>query len=446
MKTSDKSFNLIELIAKNNTKEAVFWVINKRGEYLFISIDFPLSKRKNKKNEKFEIAAEEEKRFGQRVFSIKIPIVYDDEECLLGLSLLVTSEKIDLIQMNSFIKILTFIDNPKTNIYLKSKENDDYFFVSNGNKNQLKKESSNQKFKYPVSAKELFDEDMYNFIKTSDINVFESNITQIKEECPPSINKTFVSVKTPFTMCGKTWLFGYSVLVQDYLDEIEKLKENALFSLENKIDSILHDISSPINSSLQLLDLLKIKEDNEKKKDYLDSIFFTLSSIKENISMLIKDEFDKEENVEAISFAATKNFLLGLYLLPAITKGLSIKINIDSTINDRKKIYLKKNMLLRVLINLLNNSVKYSQKGNVVLHFSRIDNYVSIEITDNSAGFPASVLRSLRNKKFLENQKIEENSGFGWRLISSNIDCMGGFFFIRNTEHGSAVNVFIPIN
>ena len=446
MKNSDKSLTFIDFIAQNNTKDAVFWVINKRGEYVYTSIEFSLSKTKNKKNEKFEIAAEEEKRFGRRVFSMKIPISNDDEELLLGISLLVSSEEIDYIHMNSFIKMLGFMDNPKTNIYLKSKEHDSYYFVSKGNQGQVETLLSNKKVKYPVYSKDLFNETMYEFINMSDENVFASKVTQIKEEYPPSLNKTFISVKTPFSMCGKTWLFGYSVLVQNYIDEIEKLKENALFSLENKIDSIIHDISSPINSSLQLIDLLKIKEENKNKKDYLDSIFFTLSSIKENISMLIKDEFDKEEKVEVISFASIKKFLLGLYLLPAISKGLSLKINIDHTINDRKKIYLKKNMLLRVLINLVNNSVKYSTEGSVVLQFSRVDNYISIEINDNSAGFSDSVLRRLRNKNFLENQKIEENSGFGWRLISRNIESMGGFFFIRNKENGSSVNVFIPIN
>ena len=427
---------LIETIGQLDPQKYIVWIQDKNGNYTFINTNVPYNSiQANKKEEnKFEFI--EEERFGKKVFTFKVPV----EEQILGISVIKENERLICTHTREISKVLNHFDHPSINMYVKRADNR-YVYFSKGCLEQLRLSNGNEKKfpNLPVLDTEILGVDQAHYLREIDGKVIFGNKPVIAEEkLPDDEAKTYLSVKIPFELNDQKMMFGYSVEIQEYIDKIAG-KNNGK-TLEQMIASVNHDISASLNSTLQSLEFLKITEKCPEKMNFVQSSIYSIQSLKNSIKMFINDEFEGQASIEKLSYQELYDLILGMYYLPASSKGLELTVNKCEKVFDNVPIYVYKTKFIRVVLNLVNNAVKYTNEGRVSVNFSYLYGNFMLEVADTGGGFPEEKLQQIRdNEVVTDKNKIDENSGYGWDLILQYINYLGAEFIVQSDNLGSKV-------
>lgn len=447
----------IEIIQKALTSNnCILWLLDSDGVYRFIS-DPNLKNKKLSRQEKSGIKFETELRFGRRLKSLKIPIELDGNSFIFGVSFRVNREVERQKELNDFIKMLGILDSQLVNFFIKD-DKGYYQYLSKGCLNQVEEPNLN----LPIKDSEILRNhpETLNIVRSNDNTIIQNNSPWAGEENlvnSSGVKETYFVVKIPITIKKKNFIFGYSVNVQNYFDKIEGYQEEIKdlrhnIQVENeqninrKISGINHDIASTINSSVQVLEVLKLTESVDSKVDYFESVSYSLTSLKSTIEMLVKEEFLGKGGVEEIKISDISDLINGMYKLSANAKNLEFKVSIDGTIHKDTFIKSIKAKLFRILLNMVNNSVKYTQRGYVKINISMLMNHLVIELEDSGPGFPEEVLRKIRQKRAMPEKEIKQNSGFGWFIINNYSLIIGAKLAVQNIKNGSRITIVLKAN
>ncbi len=105
-----------------------------------------------------------------------------------------------------------------------------------------------------------------------------------------------------------------------------------------------------------------------------------------------------------------------------------------------------RNRLKQVLINIIDNAVKYTnEKGQVLIEVAEADGCVRIVIKDTGVGIPAADIDHVKEKFYKANKEVR-GSGIGLAVADEIIKQMGGLLFLESTEGiGTTVTVVLPL-
>ncbi len=163
-----------------------------------------------------------------------------------------------------------------------------------------------------------------------------------------------------------------------------------------------HEVRSPMNAIIGMLDLTLDTELNEEQRDNLK----VAKDAADNLLSLINDILDLSraqagkvvlEEIEMNAPDIVKNVCKGLSVL-ARNKGIDLIWNIDGSI---PRLLVGDPVRLRqVLVNLVNNAVKFTNKGKVEVNakmesLTSKDCMISFEIIDQGIGIPKKNLTTL---------------------------------------------------
>lgn len=168
-------------------------------------------------------------------------------------------------------------------------------------------------------------------------------------------------------------------------------QQQAKIAKQEFIENMSHDLRTPFVGILSLSEYLHDKETDPDKKEFLGEILksgrwlLTLLNEVLEVSMLGSHqlnltEFELSEMVQAISD-----------LLRAEVRHKGLEMNISCP---KVTIHSDKMRISRILLNLIGNAVKYTQKGSISINVF-IDPQLKIIITDTGAGIPADALESI---------------------------------------------------
>ncbi len=206
-------------------------------------------------------------------------------------------------------------------------------------------------------------------------------IEEISKAKSDFISSVSHELRTPMTSVK-----GFSSLLVD--DKFGKLPEEAKKRLE-KIDDNVNKLMTIVNT---LLDISRIESGKMEVK---------ISP--HNIVKLIKDVTD--------------------FLLPQTqSKGLTVTLNLPQSLNA----YMDKNLIERVLINLLNNAIKFTPaNGKITLSCSQDKNKATISVADTGCGMKKEDAEKIFQEFYrASNPEIAtiEGSGLGLSLVKRIID------------------------
>jgi len=130
------------------------------------------------------------------------------------------------------------------------------------------------------------------------------------------------------------------------------------------------------------------------------------------------------------------------------SKKLYLKVHISPTVpatleGDRKRLY-------QILINLINNALKFTQRGGISVHFYRLDEeYWAIDVADTGPGIAQEIQTSIFEPfRQADSSATREHTGFGLGLsiVQQLTTLMGGSVsVISEVGFGSTFTVKIPI-
>jgi len=227
-------------------------------------------------------------------------------------------------------------------------------------------------------------------------------------------------------------------LLQDKNNELQLAKEKAEKASLAKaqfLSTITHELRTPLYAVTGLTHLLLEEDPKPDQKEHLNSLKFSgeyLLSLINNILDLNKLEANKVE-VEKTTFNLKKriNDVLIALKKSAEDRKNNLRFEFDETIPN--KLVGDPLKLSQILINLVGNSVKFTQNGDVFVRVSKLDEVANkvvlhFEIEDNGVGISKkkqkSIFETFSQASLQINRKFG-GTGLGLSIVKNLLELMG---------------------
>ncbi len=197
-----------------------------------------------------------------------------------------------------------------------------------------------------------------------------------------------------------------------------ELEQSTLIK-ERLISAIMHDLRSPLFAQGYMIGYLE-KNYKQLTEADLDDLLVQLNESNKKICQFSTDFLawynTRQEGFQlelyAVELASFVGEVAAFYLELAGRKGLSLTVDIPQGLVLRTD----RNILAIVLRNLVDNAVKYTSSGNILISAAMRDQGVYIQISDTGVGMPATKISELLNTGKVDNNH-QASSSYGYRLI-----------------------------
>jgi len=173
-------------------------------------------------------------------------------------------------------------------------------------------------------------------------------------------------------------------IVKDRTKDLEKSRVEAESANKTKsvfLSSISHEIRTPLNAIIGFSDLMKTTDLDEEQSEFVTNIInagLILHDLINNVLDISKIEAGKLNlNESKFSFINLIQHVSNVFDLKVKEKQLKFEAHIDSKLN---KYYIgDKLRLSQILMNLVGNAIKFTDKGTVTLKVMRNDEMEDVE-------------------------------------------------------------------
>jgi len=177
-----------------------------------------------------------------------------------------------------------------------------------------------------------------------------------------------------------------------------------------------------------------IKKNSERLSRLVDDLL-TLSNIE-----LGRIKFDIQE----IALFDSASSVISTLRQKADRKGLELKLDIDGGVTVRAD----RDRLEQVLLNLVDNAVKFTEKGSVTVSAGKAKNMLEVLVCDTGVGIPEKSLGRMGERFYrVDPARSREagGTGLGLAIVKHLVTSMGGTFFIKSREgEGTSVSFTLP--
>lgn len=238
-----------------------------------------------------------------------------------------------------------------------------------------------------------------------------------------------------------------------HLEELKTRQLEVEKEFKNKfLANVSHDLKTPIWGTDFFLNMLGKTKLTNVQKDYIN----TIKETNKHIFRLVEDLIDISKIESGTMNIINENInLLTIYeqinsiIEPKTTaKKLEYNTYFDSKIP--QKLIGDKTRIIQVLINLLDNAIKFTKTGSIslkiILEKKNVENVIiKIEVIDTGSGIKISDKNEVyQSFKKLHNSKKIEGSGLGLSIVSSLLNLMNGTINYQ-TELGKGTSFFVEI-
>jgi signal transduction histidine kinase len=214
-----------------------------------------------------------------------------------------------------------------------------------------------------------------------------------------------------------------------------------------------HEIRTPMNAIVGFSSLIEDEKDQTTRAQYVDII----QNSSDNLLKLINDiiELSKIETsdfqliYEGFTidqlFTAVKQIIL---IEQKKHKRTGIKIIYDNKVAN-KTIISDPRRIQQLLINLIVNALKFTEKGSVIIDAKLNNNLLQFTVTDTGIGIKPEDLPKIFDRfvKFDHHGSNKEGSGIGLTLVQHIVEVLKGEITVESKENsGSTFIVSFPVS
>jgi signal transduction histidine kinase len=227
-------------------------------------------------------------------------------------------------------------------------------------------------------------------------------------------------------------------------NEINKELKKLLVSQEEFISNISHELKTPLNIIFSTVQLFEMYSQNGSLDERRESIIKHINSIKLNsyrLSKLINNIVDTAK-IEAGFFELnlSNNNIIEFVeeiLMSVINYTEEKEVNIIFDTNTEEKIIaFDPEKIERVVLNLISNAIKFSDKGNAIYVNIRVDDeFVEISVEDSGIGIDRNDIDIIFDRFKQVNKSLSRNvegTGIGLNLTKSIVELHEGKIFVES--------------
>jgi PAS domain S-box-containing protein len=258
-------------------------------------------------------------------------------------------------------------------------------------------------------------------------------------------------------LIGISWDITERKLHEEELHEAKEEAEAGTLAKNEFIASVSHEFRTPMNGILGLADIMRNSPLSDEQSDLLKGI--TTSA--QNLLVLLNDVLDFSAIEAGKMTMDYQPFLLDRVMedislmIKMKADEKSLRFNIITDKNVPNHLIGDSNRLRQILINLTNNSVKFTESGKIDVCISVVEHSedkatLRFEVRDTGMGIPEKAINSLfrvfsRVKQ--DKTKLIAGTGLGLSICKKLIDMMNGQIGVESTEgKGSTFWFVIPLS
>jgi len=217
------------------------------------------------------------------------------------------------------------------------------------------------------------------------------------------------------------------------------------------LKNITQEIRVPLDSVVGFSDVCCTFEDlsSDERKDYA----FYVHKNSEVLLRLLTGVLDVARYDSLCPDVCLETFDLGdeiINTLTALESGLKLKpeITLDySAANNTFMVYADRTMVDKIMINLVHNAIKFTDKGHVTIHMDLdTDKFVKVAVEDTGCG----VSQEKINNIFSQDYKVDslaQGTGLGLFLCKTLVHLQGGQIGVNSKEaEGSTFWFTLPLS
>lgn len=320
------------------------------------------------------------------------------------------------------------------------------------------------------SAVEFFDiPEQYENIKIDhlfnvDKKIFQNNKMLLKIDAQCKVNDAHCRLGINKILDVYQEVLGYIIIVDDLTDKIQIIKEleeaKKRADIANRAKSTFltrmsHEIRTPLNTVFGMNEMILREGKSEKIIEYARRIKGAseiLLGIINDILDLSKLEAGKIHVIEANYYLPDMmRNVLNVVSLTREEKGLAFELDVENGIP--KVLYGDELRIKQIITNVMNNAVKYTEKGKITLrlHWKSLSEErveLNFQVEDTGTGIrKEDMVKLFKPYERLNEHKnhMIEGHGLGLAITKELLDLMGGRMEVESEyKKGSNFSIFIP--
>ena len=249
----------------------------------------------------------------------------------------------------------------------------------------------------------------------------------------------FVAVKEDIT--AKKSLYEELIKAKNDALESSRIKTNFLTKINHELRTPLVGIIGCSHSVFDEAENTRVKE---LGKILIDESARLNNSLKSILSLSSLETEEQNPNLEIVDVSAIVKNLQKQFLKSAAIKNISFTMN---DFIDKIYVNANKEMLNEIISNLIDNAIKFTERGSITIYSEFADDECIISIKDTGVGIPENS-RQIIFEPFRQAEGLTKQSGgigLGLTLAKKYTEVMGGKLWFE-TEINNGTTFHLSLN
>lgn len=227
---------------------------------------------------------------------------------------------------------------------------------------------------------------------------------------------------------------------RDRAEESNRLKSAFLANMS-------HEIRTPLNAIVGFSGILASTDEEQERQEYVSIIennnTLLLQLISDILDLSKIEAGTLEFQYSNIELNTTMSELANSLRLKL--KSDKVQLNFTPTI-ESCFIHTERNRLSQLLINLINNAIKFTTEGSINFGYELRDKEIYFYVTDTGCGIPNEKQKSIFGR-FVKLNNFAQGTGLGLSICQTLVEHMGGSIGVESEEgKGSTFWFTLPYN